>query len=234
MKALLGIRASLPWFLLISAACTSSDLGKAALSLELGDYTMAIRFYSRVLERNPGHFAARLGMGKAHLQKAVDDIGDTSSWREAIMHLEAARTIRGGKGIDNLLSQVWSERASGTLLRGDTLASLELLTRAIACDPLNPEPLNLAGIIYFRTGKAHKARLLFERASAADTANSSFLFNLGMVHWEEKRVKDAHDLWLRALKFSPGDEEFLYWFAAAEKAVRDKTPDTAGTGEEVQ
>ena len=60
-------------WLVVMAACTTSDLRKGAVALELGDYTMAINFFSRVLERKPAHFEARLGMGKALLQQAIDD-----------------------------------------------------------------------------------------------------------------------------------------------------------------
>lgn len=205
------------------AACTTSDLRKGNVALELGDYVMAINFFSRILEKNPAHFEARLGMGKALLQQAIDNSGDTVSWRMAVMHLEAARTLNGSSEAPKLLAQVWAERASGLLHAADTVAALEMLTKAIASDPQSAEPLNLAGIIYFRTGRPEKARILFERAAAADTSNPSLLFNLGMLHWEEKRIKEAYDLWLRALKKSPDDEDFLYWFAAAEKRLRDTT-----------
>ena len=205
----------------IMAACATSDLRKGAVALELGDYTMAINFFSRVLEKNPAHFEARLGMGKALLQKTIDNGDDSVSWRMAVMHLEAARTLSSSSEVPKLLAQVWAERASDLLHGGDTLTALEMLTKAIASDPQNSQPLNLAGIIYFRMGRPEKARLLFEGAVKNDTANPSLLFNLGMLYWEEKRIKEAHDLWLRALKMSPQDEDFLYWFAVAEKSFRD-------------
>ena len=217
-----------PWFLFLAvwfpaffSGCVSPEVKKGAVALELGDYTLAISFFSRVLENNPAHPEARLGMGKAMLQRAIDNPGDTLSWREAVMQFEAARTITGAHDVGTLLSQVWSERASEQLRHCDTLAALEALTRAIASDPHSPEPLNLAGIIYFRTGKSAKARQLFERAVAADTANPSPLFNLGMLCWEEGQVQEAHDLWMKALKRSPQDEDFLYWFAVSEKHLRE-------------
>ncbi len=218
-------------FFIITVACTTSmnsDLRKGEVALELGDYTMAIRFFSYVLERDPARFEARLGMGKSLLQRAIDNSNDTVSWREAVMHLEAAQTIDSAADVHVLLSQVWVEHASELLHAGDTIGALEALTRAIASDPQSPEPLNLAGIVYFRTGKTAKARQLFERAMGADTVNPSLMFNLGMLHWEEGRVKEAHDLWLRALKLSPEDEDFLYWFAASEKRVRESA--SAGPG----
>ena len=201
--------------------CISRDIEKGTVALELGDYSLAAQFFSRVLVREPANAEARLGMGKALLQRASDNPGDTTAWREAVMHLEAVRTLGKNTDIGPLLSQVWSERAASLLSLNDTLRSLEALTRAIAADPTSPEPLNLAGIIYFRTGRAAKARLLFERAIAVDSSRASSLFNLGMLDWEEGAVREAHDLWLRALKASPQDEDFLYWFAVAEKRLRE-------------
>jgi tetratricopeptide (TPR) repeat protein len=208
-------------------SCSASEIKKGTVALELGDYTMAVAFFGRVLERDPGSFDARLGMGKALLQRAIDRTGDTVSWHEALMHLEAARTLRSGSDVHKLISQVWAERAYGLLYAKDTLGALGAVTRAIAADPESPEPLNLAGIIYFRTGKPQKAQLLFEKVLTVDSSSASALFNLGMVHWEQRQVGKAHEYWLRTLKLDPGDEEFLYWFAVAEKNLR---ADDAGDG----
>jgi Flp pilus assembly protein TadD len=98
------------------------------------------------------------------------------------------------------------------------------LTKAIACDPKNPGPLNRAGIIYYRTGNTEKARQLFESAARADTADLSAVFNLGMIYWERGDPKAAHDLWMKAIKKSPEDEVILYWFAAANKRLTETAP----------
>jgi tetratricopeptide (TPR) repeat protein len=212
-------------FLIVAAAaivsgCISSDVRKGTLSLEVGDYDRAVVFFSRALERNPAHFEARLGMGKALLQRAIDAGDDSVSWRLALMNMEAARTIGGGD-IDKLLSQTWLERAYGLLRRGDTLPAIEAITKAIAFDPQSHEPLNLAGIVYFRMGKTEKARMLFERAVSADTLAVSPLFNLGMVYWEQDQPRAAYERWLSALRKAPEDEMVLQWFAAAEKRLRE-------------
>ena len=213
-------------------ACSPSEKHKGTIALELGDYPMAIRFFSRVLDRYPDDFDARLGMGKALLQQSVDNTNDSISWQKAIMHFEAARTVNARADVHRLISQVWSERAYGLLHAEDTLQALEALTEAISADPQSPEPLNLAGIIYFRTGNSRKAKLLFKRALTIDTANASSLFNLGMVYWKELQFAKAHGFWLRALKCSPEDEDFLYWFALAEKRIRavQTTPENTEAG----
>jgi len=224
MNIFLSLRIPVIIIILSLPACSPSNKRKGTIALELGDYPMAIRFFSRVLERHPDDFEARLGMGKALLQQSVDNKNDSTSWRKAIMHLEAAQTVNDRADVHRLISQVWSERAYGLLHRDDTLQALEALTEAISADPQSTEPLNLAGIIYFRTGNPGKAKLLFERVLTIDAKNTSSLFNLGMVYWKQQQFAKAHDFWLRALKCSPEDEDFLYWFALAEKRLRTGEP----------
>jgi tetratricopeptide (TPR) repeat protein len=220
--------------ILLNVACGPDDVHKGNIALELGDYPLAIKLFSRRIENNPADFDARLGIGKACLQKAFDNRDDTVSWREALMHLEAAHTIRGSPEITGLLAQVWVERGSSLLYAQDTLQALEALSRAIAVDQQSHDALNLAGIVYYKTGKPEKARLLFERAVRSDSTNTSSVFNLGMLYWEEHKVGKARDMWLRALTNSPHDEDLLYWFAAAEKNLRDSASADARSGESLK
>jgi len=206
---------------IFTSGCSGTVVSKGERALELGDFQLAITLFSKVLEHNPADAEARLGIGKAFLQKAAAQGGDTTAWRQALMHLEAARTLHGSLEVNRLVAQVWTERGTELLDASDTLAALGAFSRAIAIDGNSPEPLNLAGIVYYRTGRADNARRLFERALAADSTNTATLFNLGMLYWEEHAVKAAHTLWLRALKGAPGDEELLYWFSAAEKKLRE-------------
>ena len=121
------------------------------------------------------------------------------------MHLEAAYTLKPDGAIKPLLCDVWMETAKKRLARGDTVAALGALTRAIERDARNPEPVNLAGIIYFRLGEAERAQKLFEKAGALDSLHSESFFNLGMVHWSGGSYEEARLYWLKALQLSPDD-----------------------------
>ena len=167
-------------------------------------------------------------MGKALLQRAVDQESDSFAWREACRHLAAARTLRPSESLSNLLSQVWSERSRMLAQNRDTLAALEALMRAIEYDPTRPEPLNAAGIIYFRMGEVEKSKALLTRAVSLDSNSVAILFNLGMVQWHTGDYAAAHHLWFKALKRSPKDKAILTWFALAEKRMREQG-DTAQT-----
>jgi tetratricopeptide (TPR) repeat protein len=205
--------------------CSDSNIEKGAACLQLGDYGMAQVFFNKTLMRNPRDYDARVGMGKALLQRAVDNTNDTNSWREACLHLDAARTLRPSAYLNGLLSQAWFERSGVQLDFSDTLGALTSLTHAIEYDPGRPEPLNAAGIIYFHMGETEKALAILSRAAALDSGNVTVLFNLGMVRWHSGDISGAHGLWLRALKRSPKDETVLYWFALAEKKLRESDAD---------
>lgn len=207
--------------LAILLSCTGKNVEKGNSCLRLGDYIMAREFFGRELARNPASFEARLGMGKSLLQQAVDADNDTSSWRQALIHLEAARTLSPSTEILPLLSQAWSTHARNLLLHRDTIASLGALSRAVEYDPRSVESLNLAGIIYYRIGDSGRSRALFLTALAIDSTHPSAHFNLGMIHWQKGESMDAHEHWLAALKSAPEDEDILYWFALSEKKLRE-------------
>ena len=206
------------------AGCMHGNIEKGDTSLRLGDYPAAMAFFSAELQRHPDSYKARLGLGKAMLQKSADAGGDTAVWRKGLMHIEAARTLsppEDAAEIAELLSDAWVHNARALLSRGDTLGSLAALSRAIEYDPEGVEPLNLAGIIYFRLGDSRKAIALFSKAIQIDSLHPSAHFNLGMVYWQNNDIAKAHARWLKALKLSPKDEDVLYWFALSEKKLRE-------------
>lgn len=207
---------------LVLCRCADRSIEKGYTSLQLGDYEMAISFFHQVLKKNPRNYDARLGMGKALIQKAIDHANDTTSWRHALTNLEAARTLRPEEDIGALLAEAWTVHARALLSAEDTVEALSGLARAIEHHPSSVEPLNLAGIVYFRMGDADKAEVLFRKAVDLDTEHPSGYFNLGMVCWRQDRLADAHGYWLKAIKRAPDDEDILYWFALAEKKLRRK------------
>lgn len=206
------------------AGCVETDIARGNASLELGDYTMAARFYNRALERNPSSFDARLGIGKALLQQAVSADNDTVLWNRALVHLEAARTLNPGEDYGPLFSEAWGIHARNLLKATDTVGALAALSRAIELQPRSAEPFNLAGILYFRLGDPDKAAILFERAAFLDSLHPSAEFNLGMIHWDNGDIEGARSHWLIALKRAPEDEDLLYWFALAEKSAGEISP----------
>ncbi len=211
----------LPSFLLFFFLGCQGDLTqKGSLCLTLGDYPMAIDFFKRELSHDPGNYQARLGLGKGLLQKAVDKKGDDASWDYALIQLEACRTLKPSGALERLLSDAYTERSRMLLRRQDTASALNHIMRAVELNVDDVDPVNLAGIIYFRRGEVHKASALFQRAIAIDSTHPSAWFNLGMISWQEGEIAKSRQNWYKALSLAPGDEDALYWFALAEKRTR--------------
>jgi tetratricopeptide (TPR) repeat protein len=221
---LAGLRAGCLILIAGLPACHHNTVEKGNLCLRLGDYPAAIKFFSIELNRHPDCYEARLGLAKAMLQKSADLNSDPALWNEGLMHLEAARTLAPSgdeEKIGTLLSQAWAQNAKSQLSLQDTISALSALARAIEYDPGSVEPLNRAGILYFQIGDEKKAVALFARAVVIDSAHPSAYFNLGMIYWQKGAVSEAHQQWLKALRLAPKDEDIIYWFALAEKKMRE-------------
>lgn len=202
------------------AACLGDGIDKGFTSLGLGDYPMAIPVFTRAVERDPASYRARLGLGQALLQKAAAE-SDSAAFAYGLLQLEACRSLRPSDDLSRLLSDAWLDRARALARGRDTLAALAALSRAIERSPGNPGPLNLAGILYGKRGDVDKAEALFARALEADSADASAHFNLGMIRWQAGDARSAHSHWLKALSALPRDEDILYWFAMAERRLRE-------------
>ncbi len=206
---------------LMLAGCGRTELEKGNICLTLGDYPRAITFFESALQKHPDNPGARVGLGKALLQKAVAGKGESAIWDEALLHLEAYRTLAPDKGAQSLLSQAYTEQARYLLNRSDTLEALKSLARSREIDSEDLAAINLAGIVYCRLGQPDKGEVLFHSALALDSANASANFNLGMLSWQREDYEGARDFWLKALENAPQDEDVLYWFALSEKHLQD-------------
>lgn len=215
--------ARMVWALLLAAVCMgcrNEDVEKGRACLGLGDYPLALRFFSRAIETDPQGYEARLGMGQALLQQAFAQ-GDSAAFAGALLQLEACRSLRPSDDLGALLGEAWLERARGLLRSGDTLAALAALSKSRDRSPADPKPLNLAGIVYGKRGETDKAEALFRKAISQDSGDASAHFNLGMLAWQAGDARAAHGHWLKSLRALPKDEDILYWFALAEKKLRE-------------
>jgi tetratricopeptide (TPR) repeat protein len=206
---------------LILSGCRSRALDKGDICLKLGDYPMAIAFFSEEVKRHPDSFDARFGLGKALVQQGCANAADSGAWKNAIIQLDAASTLSPAAEVRPILSEAYLARAHMLLGVQDSVAALDALSRAIDCNASAIEPINLAGIIYFRIGEPDKAEALFSKALTLDSTSAAAHFNLGMVYWQAGRYPDAHEQWYAALAAAPKDKDILSWFALAEKKKRE-------------
>lgn len=201
--------------------CELSYITKGNICLNIGDYPMAIEFFRKEAIKNPGSYDARIGLGKALLQKAIDNKKDTLSWKKALIQIEAARNLNPDSLVVKLLSQVWAAYSNRLSTMGDSIAALEALASALQYDPQNITIINQTGILYFKLGYSGKAEILFNKSIKIDRNYAYSYFNLGMIFWANNKKNEARKMWLTALTLSPEDEDFIYWFARVEKDIRE-------------
>jgi tetratricopeptide (TPR) repeat protein len=209
--------AAVAWLVL---ACDHGRIEKGRISLSLGDYPMAVRFFQTAVEENPQRYEARLGLGQALLQKAFAE-NDSAAFEYALVQLEACRSLAPSQDLSELLTDAYYERARSQLKGQDTLSALTSLSKSIDHGPKNTRPLNLVGIVYGKLGESEKAEALFRKALRLDSLDASAHFNLGMLAWQAGEIRPAHEHWLKSLKTLPDDEDVLYWFALSEKKLRE-------------
>ena len=209
----------------MAAFCNHVDrnINNGMENLQLGDYKRARKHFEAILDKQPSHYAARLGLGKAILQEFCAYPGDSTLLIDCLTQLEAARTLRPDKEVEKLLSVVWFKRATTFLIRHDTIGAIVALTRSIGFDPSASKPLNLAGILYFYRGESDKASHLFRMAMTIDSGSVTGFFNAGMVQWAQGNYALAYDYWYKAALRAPDDKEILTWAAMAKKKSQDKS-----------
>lgn len=202
--------------------CIGNDnIRKGNACLSLGDYEMAEMFFEKTLNADPLSFEGRLGMGKALLQHVTDNKYDTVLWKKALLNLESAMNLQPQAEISYLVSDAWFERSQIFLANNDTLGAFNALSRSIEINNKNTSAINSIGILYFRQNDADKAVYLFKQAITIDSTHSSALFNLGMALWSNNEYENARKYWLAASRFSPDDNDIIYWLAMAEKKLEE-------------
>lgn len=206
--------------LLIS--CGENSVKRGYQSLQLGDYDMAIGFFNEQLHRNPRDFQARVGMGKALLQKSYANSQDTVLWRQALVQLQAARSIENQDFINLLLKDAWITYGRKKLTAADTMSAFIALTFALDYDSSDSEALNLSAILFSSFGLTQKAESLLTVASHNHKTDKDILFNLGILHFHRKEYGEALRIWKSEVLFDSSDTELRQWIDLAEKKNSEK------------
>lgn len=204
------------FLLLLLISCQKDSVKSGYQCLMLGDYVMAIDFFNEELRKDPRNFDARAGMGKALLQKSFANDQDTVSLHQALVHLQAARSIEARDELDTMLKDVWLISGRARLKAEDTIGALISFTFALDYDPTNVEALNFSGIIFSSFGHMGKADSLFTAAMARD---KNACFNAGMAKFYGKKYNDAVRIWKSMLKSDSSDISLKHWITLAEQQM---------------
>lgn len=157
--------------------------------LREGDYPGAEKFFRTALEKDAHDKQARLGLSFAllkqrHLQDAYD---------------HAARVIL----VDPLSARAHALLGSAILASGDFRTSIEEFRTAISLN--ENEALAIAGLamVDFYENRLELALRGLRRATALDSAEPDYIFNLGQTAARFERYKEAADAYERFLAVAP-------------------------------
>ena len=115
----------------------------------------------------------------------------------------------------------------------DLLSAIEELASSLETAEISSAFSSKFGELCFAAGKTAQAEFFFEKAVALDAANADALNNLGVIHFQAGRYRDAENKFLEAARSDPGKTEAtvnlsrLYSCVpelASEKAPADAAP----------
>ncbi|MCE9636249.1 MAG: tetratricopeptide repeat protein [Planctomycetes bacterium] len=104
----------------------------------------------------------------------------------------------------------WRNLARTKLADGSPREALELLQKADACDPGNPQTAYFLGAALEDLGQLPAATAQFEKARARFPGDRTIHQRMGRIAWREGRTDDALAAYLRVLAIDPEDRESHY------------------------
>lgn len=161
----------------------------AALYLSKGDQTGARRAFERALELDPSSLEALSGL-------VAIDLGNKQI-RAASARIDAALAKRGDSAPVLLLA------AKVYALVGDPKKMEDLLKRALAADPGNPETYSALGQLYAQQGRLDDARKQFTDVVRLEPQSVAGPTMLGLIAYTQRDLPEAQRWWTRALEIDP-------------------------------
>jgi tetratricopeptide (TPR) repeat protein len=161
----------------------------AALYLSRNDQVAAKRVFERALELDPTSLEALSGL-------VAIDLGNKQI-RAASARIDAALAKRGESAPVLLLA------AKVYALVGDPKKMEDLLKRALAADPGNPETYSALGQLYAQQGRLDDARRQFTDVVKLEPQSVAGPTMLGLISYAQRDLPEAERWWTRALEIDP-------------------------------
>ena len=152
------------------------------------DYKRADRLYREVLEKNPGHAKANLGIAFV--------LERTGRYDEAKSYFLRSLESQPSADAYNNLGMLHDRR-------GESVEAERYFLKALQLKPTMAIAHNNLGMIYGKTGRNENAIREFEASVKLDPRNPRAHTNLGIMLYRLGRHEDARRHWERALVLDP-------------------------------
>jgi len=142
-----------------------------------GEYTVAVKHYTKALDADPKHSAAYRGLAKVY-----DEQGDTQ---------KAIDTYMQAISLKPNYWEGYKDLGTHYLRKGNIDAAIEQFDKVVQLLPKNSTAYSNLGVAYYYNGDTEKARQMFEKSLALEknpvTANNL----AGIYYWEGKYGESA-------------------------------------------
>jgi TolB-like protein len=187
---------------------------------------LAIELLSQVVESEPGFARGHVVLGEAYLLADNNSPGSLLDKSEvtkaqARLHAELAREINPDlAGIYLIL---------GNLSDKDLVAAINLFTRAIELEPLEPRPYHWRALLFINTGHLQQALADARTANRMEADNAGALGTLGGTLSALGRIEQSMAVFRRMLDVNGGGSEalgFLHMQLGEIEAAENSFPET--------
>jgi len=201
-------------FFIIKGIVLPKRAEQAANSSNRGDSLKAIRAAKAAIEKDPQNAEAHYLLGKAFLA----DKRDEQAFRE---YRSASRLGISGKTIPEIS---FRETLAGLYSQfNEPEEALKEYILLIKLCPENPNYYFLAGKIFGARNRSDLAEQYLRKAVSINPKEGRYRFELGMLYYLGKRIKEAGVEFDAALKLNPNDAQVLMYMGKILKDAKDYT-----------
>jgi tetratricopeptide (TPR) repeat protein len=157
---------------------------KATFLLDKGEINQAMTDLQSVVTAKPDNFVARFNLGRAHFARG--------EYEQARQEFDTAVTLRS----DYLPARLAQTQVA--LIRGDNEAALHAADEVLKISPGSVQGAVMKAVSLEKLKRADEARALLDAILKRNPKQEETLLELGLLDLNEKKTKDAEDLFRRA------------------------------------
>lgn len=194
-KIVLG---ALAVFLLIGCSDDKRLFQQAQLAASKKDYNEAINLYSRLLKKDPSHYAALINRGVLWERLPVKDAGEREKNRQL-----AQRDYLAAIEVNPNAAEPYNNLGALYIDMNRSMDAVSYLSQAIALDPRYFTAIMNRGIANYNLGRTMAALEDFNKAEKIRKNDPLLLLNRGLVYYDMGKYELAVDDYTRLLAVEP-------------------------------